>query len=83
MNIRKLIDNYVECNTFEIKFKKRKLYVYYYDNINHFSSDKIELISNKDIFTVLGKKLIIEELYKELLVISGEISNIKIDTSNE
>lgn len=83
MNIRELIDNYVECNTFEIKFKKRKLYVYYYDNINHFSSDKIELISNKDVFTVLGKKLIIEELYKELLVISGEISNIKIDTSNE
>ena len=31
MNIRSIIDNYTECNNFEIKYINSKLYVYYYD----------------------------------------------------
>ena len=83
MNIKNIINDYVECNLFEIKYKNKKLYFYYYDKINHFSSSKIEVINNKDKYIVDGSNLIIESMYKEQIIISGNIHNIKMEYEYE
>ena len=83
MNLRNIINNYAECNLFEIKYKNCKLYFYYYDKVNHFSSDKIEIISNKDKYIVTGKNLIIESMHEEEIIINGNIYNINMECTHE
>lgn len=83
MNLRNIINNYSECNLFEIKYHNNKLYIYYYDKVNHFASDKIDVIYNKDKYTVIGKNLIIESINEEEIVIKGNIKSINMGYINE
>lgn len=79
MKLNNLLNDYVECNTFEIKIIKEKLYVYYYDRIDNFSENKIKISDQLKSIVITGKKLVIETMFKEFLVISGNIDNIKLE----
>ena len=67
MNIRKLVDNYVECNEFEIKIINDKVKVFYYDKISHFSQSKISVVKNNKKIDIEGKNLVIETMFEELI----------------
>lgn len=83
MNIRKLVDNYVECNEFEIKIINDKVKVFYYDKISHFSQCKISVVKNNKKIDIEGKNLVIETMFEELIVISGDIWKITMLNTNE
>lgn len=83
LKIRKIIDDYVECNNFEIKIIDRKVKIYYYDNIERFTSNLIEVSSKNDRFIIKGKNLVIETMFKEYMVISGDIKMIELGYHNE
>ena len=59
MNIRKIVDDYIECNSFEIKIKDKKAWFYYYDTVKNFSNTNIEIIKDNNVYKVKGKKLFI------------------------
>lgn len=83
MKIRKIIDDYVECNNFEIKIIDRKVKIYYYDNIERFTSNLIEVSSKNDRFIIKGINLVIETMFKEYMVISGDIKLIELGYLDE
>lgn len=83
MKLRKIIDNYVECNTFEIKIIDGKVKIYYYDKIDKFSSSRIVILKDNKRTIINGKKLVIETMFEEFIVISGLISSIELGCSNE
>lgn len=83
VNIKSIINDYVECNEFEIKVIGGKVKIYYYDKIEHFSSDKIVVLKNSDKYVIEGKNMIIETMFEEMIVISGIINKIIIGKENE
>ena len=83
MNIRKVIDNYVECNEFEIKIINNKVKVFYYDKIIHFSQNKISILKRNKKIDIEGKNLVIETMFDELIIISGNIEKIALLNTNE
>ena len=80
MNLRNIINDYAECNRFEIKYVNGRVYVYYYNKIENFTSKEIVIIADKK-YRVNGSKLIIDELKKEVICISGSIKSIVIDNN--
>lgn len=83
MNIKRIINDYVECNEFEIKIIRDKVRVYYHDKIEHFSSDKIVVLKGNKRYVIEGKKMVIETMFEEMIVISGKINKITMDNKNE
>lgn len=83
MNIKKIIDNYVECNTFEIKIIGKKVKVYYYENIESFTSNTVVITSGNDIVKINGKNLVIETMFEEYAVISGNIKSLELGSKHE
>lgn len=83
MNVKKIINDYVECNEFEIKIIKNKVKIYYYDKVEHFSSEKIIISKSENNYIVQGKCLVIETMFEEMIVISGRISSICMQKNNE
>ena len=83
MNLRKVVDDYVECNEFEVKIINNKIKIYYYDKINHFSQNKISIIKDDKIVNVEGNNLVIETMFEELVIISGNIKKITLGNLNE
>lgn len=83
VNIKKIINDYVECNEFEIKIIKNKVKIYYYDKVEHFSSEKIIVLKNNDNYIIEGKNLVIETMFEEDLVICGNIKKITLGKKHE
>ena len=83
MNIKKIINDYVECNEFEIKIIKNKVKIYYYDKVEHFSNEKIIVLKNNDNYIIEGKNLVIETMFEEVLVICGNIKKITLGKKHE
>ncbi len=83
MNIKKIINDYVECNEFEIKIIKNKVKIYYYDKVEHFSNEKIIVLKNNDNYIIEGKNLVIETMFEEILVICGNIKKITLGKKHE
>lgn len=83
MKLTKIIDDYVECNTFEIKITNDKVKIYYYDKIEKFSSSKIIILKDNKRTIVNGKKLVIETMFEEFIVISGLVSSIELGCTYE
>ena len=83
MNIKKIINDYVESNEFEIKIIKNKVKIYYYDKVEHFSSEKIIVLKNNDNYIIEGKNLVIETMFEEVLVICGNIKKITLGKKHE
>lgn len=73
----------MECDLFEIKIINNKVKVYYYDEIKGFSSNKITIVKKDNTYTIVGKNMVIETMFKEQIVISGEINNIILRTNDE
>ena len=76
MDLRKLIDDYIEINHFEIKYKDKKIKVFYYNKIEIFTPNLIEIISNNEKIKIKGNNLVIETMFKEYLIIGGNIKSI-------
>ncbi len=83
VNIKKIINDYVECNEFEIKIIKNKVKIYYYDKVEHFSNEKIIVLKNNDNYIIEGKNLVIETMFEEILVICGNIKKITLGKKHE
>lgn len=83
VNIKKIINDYVECNEFEIKIIKNKVKIYYYDKVEHFSNEKIIVLKNNDNYIIEGKNLVIETMFEEVLVICGNIKKITLGKKHE
>lgn len=83
LNIKRIINEYVECDLFEIKIINDKVKIYYYDEIKHFSNNKITVLKDNVEYNIIGKKMVIETMFKEQIVISGEINNILLGNKNE
>ena len=73
----------MECNEFEIKIIKNKVKTYYYDKVEHFSSEKIIVLKNNDNYIIEGKNLVIETMFEEVLVICGNIKKITLGKKHE
>ncbi len=78
-----MINNYTECNNFEIRIIDGKVKIYYYDRIEHFGNNKITVLKNNKKIYVKGKKLIIETMFKEFIIISGDIDMISFGNTND
>ncbi len=83
VNIKRIINDYVECNEFEIKIIRGKVKVYYHDKIEHFSSDKIIVSKEGKRYAIEGKNMVIETMFEEMIVISGKINKITMGSKNE
>ena len=77
VNIKKIINDYLEFNNFEIKYIDVKVKIYYYDNIENFTSNCIEIKYDDKKLKVKGKNLVIETMFKEYLIISGDVGFIE------
>lgn len=76
--INRYINDIVDANIFEISFKNNKLTIYYYDEIKEFKDDVIIILKNNKKLIIKGKKLRIESLYNEYLIIKGNILSINL-----
>ena len=47
MWIRNIINDYVECNEFEIKIKDGKVKIYYYDKLENFNDTTVTILKEK------------------------------------
>lgn len=83
VNLKRIINDYVECNEFEIKIVKEKVKIYYYDKIEHFSSKKIIVLKDNIKYIVEGNNMIIETMFKEMIIITGDIYKIIVGKDNE
>lgn len=83
VNIRRIINDYTECNLFEIKITNKKVKVYYYDRIEHFSSDKIIISKDNKKYIIEGKNMVIETMFEEMIAISGVIKKITMVNNDE
>lgn len=83
MNIKKIINDYVECNEFEIKIINGKVKIYYYDKIEHFSNSKIIVSKGNQKVRVEGNELVIETMFEELIIIAGNVNQIVLGKQNE
>lgn len=83
MKLKRAIDDYVECNIFEVKIIDKKVKIYYYDNIESFTSKLISVSKGKDIIKINGNNLVIETLFPEYMVISGKIKSLELGQKDE
>ena len=83
MNLRKLVNDYVECEKFEMHIIDGKVKVFYYDSIEGFSNNKIVIKKNNKHYIIKGKKMVIETMFEEYLIISGNIYQIELEIKNE
>lgn len=83
MNINKIINNYTETNNFEINYKNEKLKISYYEDILNFNEKRIDVIGDKKLICVNGNNLIIESLFKEFVIIKGDIKSISLEDYHE
>lgn len=83
MNLRKLVNDYVECERFEIQIIDGKVKIFYYDSIEGFSNNKIVIKKNDNRYIVKGKKMVIETMFEEYLIISGDIYQIELEQKDE
>ena len=66
-----------------IKIKEGKLQIYYYDDVESFSSDKIIVKKENNIVEIFGDNLVIETMFKEFLVIKGTIKKVTLVQQDE
>ena len=83
MKLLRMVDEYTNVGIFEIIYKNKKLKISYYDEIVDFNSKSIIIKSNNQKIICRGHNLVIETLYKELVIISGRISSIEFGEYNE
>ena len=64
-------------------YKNKKLKVSYYDELLNFKDNVITIIKDNNKYVIKGTNLSIESLFKEYLVIKGNIKDIVIEEYHE
>lgn len=77
--LSKTINDFVEINNFEMIFINNKLKILYYTDIPVFKDNVIKIKYNGKMIVIKGKKLIIETMYKEYVIVSGIIEQIILE----
>lgn len=83
MNIRKLIENKITDNTFELVYKNNKITVYGYDKIKTVLDGKIVIEKDKNVIIIKGDNVFIESMFKEYLTISGTLKEVSFEVLDE
>ena len=83
MNLTRLVNDYTECEKFEIWIDESKIKIFYYDSIKEFSNTKIIILKNKKEYIFKGRNLVIDTMFKEYLIIVGNILAVEIGKANE
>lgn len=83
MKIKEIIDDYVIDNKFQLIYKDEKLKIINYGIIKNFSDSNINILSKNHMVKIKGNKMIIESMFKEYVIISGNINNIVFEDKNE
>ena len=78
-----MLNQYVECNDFEVRVVNGKVRVYYYDLVENFSSKLIIIKHKNGKFIINGNSLVIETMFPELLIINGKISSLDFGETYE
>ena len=78
-----MLNQYVECNDFEVRVVNGKVRVYYYDLVENFSSKRIIIKHKNGKFIINGNSLVIETMFPELLIINGKISSLDFGETYE
>lgn len=79
MKILDRIDNYLCDKEYKLTIKKNTINIVNYDEIIDFSPLKIAVKYSNKIITVEGKNLTISKMLEDEVLISGLISNIRIN----
>ena len=83
MNFMKLVNDYTECNKFEIQLDSCKVKIFYYDSVKNFSPNKIIILNKNKDYIIKGKNLVIDTMFTEYLIITGEIFSVEIGKTND
>lgn len=78
-----MLNQYVECNDFEVRVINGKVRVYYYDLVENFSSKRINIKHKNGKLIINGNSLVIETMFPELLIINGKISSLDFGETYE
>ena len=79
MKLIRMIDNYVNEKNFSMIYKNNKLNIINYSEIKDFSSTKITIRYNNNIYHIEGHNLVISKMMESEMIITGNISNITIN----
>ncbi len=83
MELKRMLNQYVECNNFEVRILNGKVKVYYYDLVENFSSKRIVIKHKNGKFIINGDSLVIETMFPELLIINGKIGSLNFGDNYE
>lgn len=79
MKIIKKLNNYLEDNQYKIIIKDKQVNIINYDEIIDFTLNKISIRHSNKIITIEGNELYIIKMVEDEVLISGNITNIRIN----
>ena len=79
MKLISKLDRYLENKKSEIIFKERQVDVINFKEIIDFSATKISIKCENKIINIEGKNLIITKMLDDELLVTGNISNLRIN----
>ena len=79
MRIMNRLDNYLSDREYRIIVKDNEINIVNYDEIIDFTLEKISVKYKNKIITIEGKKLVISKMVKDEVLITGDISIIRIN----
>ena len=79
MKLISKLDRYLEDKTYEIIIKENSINIINFKEIIEFSVNRISLRCDGKIINIEGKNLIISKMLDEEVLITGIISNIRIN----
>lgn len=79
MKLLNRVENYLYDNEYKIILKDNQINIINYDEIIDFSLTKISIRVNSKIIVIEGTKLIISKMLSDEVLVTGNISNIRIN----
>ena len=79
MRLISKLDRYLENKNYEIILKDSSVNIINFSEIIDFSMNKISVRCDKKIITIEGKNLIISKMLDDELLVTGNISNLRIN----
>lgn len=79
MKLLNRVENYLYDHEYKIILKDNQINIINYDEIIDFSLTKISIRVNSKIIVIEGTKLIISKMLSDEVLVTGNISNIRIN----
>lgn len=79
MRLISKLDRYLENKNYEIILKDSSVNIINFSEIIDFSMNKISVRCDNKIITIEGKNLIISKMLDDELLVTGNISNLRIN----